>query len=176
MKFAIRVSLLFTLRDDMSTLVAFAMLVLTSVLQISANNPPPAQNADNPQLTRLAIEAGHAHARKDLPALEQLTADDYSQIDMRGGLLNRSQWLEYVKNRKSELAVETDDVRISNYGETSVVTGHWTYTLKSPGGDKITYSRWNSVWTRDSGGWKRHNFQNTYINPNADRCLLDQKP
>jgi hypothetical protein len=49
-------------------------------------------------------------------------------------------------------------------------------TLKSPGGDKITYSRWNSVWTRDSGGWKRHNFQNTYINPNADRCLLDQKP
>jgi hypothetical protein len=64
--------------------------------------------------------------RKDLPALEQLTADDYSQIDVRGGLLNRSQWLEYVKNRKSELAVETDDVRISNYGETSVVTGHWT--------------------------------------------------
>jgi ketosteroid isomerase-like protein len=125
------------------------------------------------ELTRLAVQAGHAYASRDLPTLERLTADDYIQTDVRGGVLNRSQWLEFVKNRKTELTVESDDVQVSFYGSAAVVRGHWTYTSKGGGKDVTSYSQWTSVWTRYPDGWKRHVFQNTYVNANADRCATE---
>jgi ketosteroid isomerase-like protein len=148
-------------------------LIETSANSLGASSAKPDLRADTMELTRLATEAGHAYARRDLPALERLTADDYTQTDVRGGVLNRSQWLDFVKNRKSELTIETDDVHVSYYGAAAVVTGHWAYTMKGAEKDAITYSRWTSVWNRYLDGWKRHAFQNTYVNANADRCALE---
>jgi ketosteroid isomerase-like protein len=122
------------------------------------------------ELTRLATEAGHAYAARDVAALERMTADDYVQTDVRGGVLSRPQWLEFVKNRKSELTVESDDVSVRYYGDVAVVTGRWTYTLKDKEKNTTSDSRWTSVWTRYPEGWKRHVFQNTYVNANADKC------
>ena len=130
-------------------------------------------SADAAELTRLAGEAGRAYARRDLSALEGLTADDYVQTDVRGGVLNRAQWLDFVKNRKTDLSVETDSVQISFYGGAAVVRGRWTYTLRADGKEVTSYSQWTSVWTRNPDGWKRHVFQNTYINSNADRCAIE---
>jgi|SRR5450432_301535 len=128
------------------------------------------------QLTDLAAEAGHAYASRDMAALERLTAEDYVQTDVRGGVLTRSQWLEFVKNRKSNLTVETDNVQISFYGTTAVVRGHWTYTSKdAEGKDIVKSSQWTSVWTLTPDGWKRHAFQNTYVNLNADHCPQPRK-
>lgn len=130
------------------------------------------RSADTAELTRLAIEAGHAYARRDVAALQRLTAEDYVQTDVRGVILSRTQWLEFVKNRKSDLTVETDDIQVRYYGDVAVVTGHWTYTLKESSRDGVSYSRWTSVWTRDTGGWKRSAFQNTYVNADADRQMI----
>ena len=129
------------------------------------------RSMDTAELIRLATESGHAYARRDLATLEQLTAEDYVQTDVRGGVSNRAQWLEFVRNRKSELTVESDAIKVRFYGEVAVITGRWTYTLKGTGPDTVSYSRWTSVWTRETNGWKRHVFQNTYINANADRQL-----
>ena len=131
----------------------------------------PSRRAATEELTMLARDAGHAYASRDLTALERLTADDYVQTDVRGGVLNRAQWLEFVRNRKSDLTVETDNVQVSFYGETAVVRGHWTYARQE--GDKqiVTDSQWTSVWTHSTEGWKRHVFQNTYVNANADHCF-----
>jgi len=126
---------------------------------------------DTEELTNLATDAGTAYAARDLDRLKRLTADDYVQTDVRGGVLNKEQWLAFVRDRHSELMVETDDVRIQFYGETAIVSGHWKYTRKEDGG--ISDSRWTSVWTRSSEGWKRHAFQNTYVNANADRCSTE---
>jgi ketosteroid isomerase-like protein len=139
----------------------------------TATNPgsnPNHHASDISELTNLARDTGNAYARRDLPMLEQLTADDYVQTDVRGGILNRTQWLEFVKNRKSDLTVETDNVQISFYGNTAVVRGRWIYRSKVDVGEALSNSRWTSVWTRYDDGWKRHVFQNTYINAEADEC------
>ena len=60
-------------------LIAFTVMTLISAPQLVGSNPAETQNSDNAELTRLAIEAGHAYARRDLPALERLIADDYAQ-------------------------------------------------------------------------------------------------
>lgn len=89
---------------------------------------------DTAALVKLAGDAGNAYAARNLATLKKITADDYVQIDVRGRSLNRTQWLDFVENRKSELTVESDDIRVRYYGQAAVVTGHWTYTKKD--GDK----------------------------------------
>ena len=152
---------------------ACAFVVLAAGPEFAGSTSANDRNADTEELVRLAAEAGHAYARRDLEGLERITAEDYVQIDVRGGVLDRVRWLEFVKNRKSQLAVETDDVQISYYGDVAVVRGHWTCTVTLNGKDTRTDSRWTSVWTRYPDGWKRHAFQNTYVNPNADRCAIE---
>lgn len=153
-------------------MVKVFFLAIVTVSLLIPFNVPAEQANDTTELTRLAAEAGRAYASRDLKALEQLTAEDYLQTDVRGGVLDRRQWLEFVKNRRSELTVESDDVRVRLYGDAAVVTGYWTYTNKTDRKNNITHSRWTSFWTRSSDGWKRHAFQNTYVNPNADHCAM----
>jgi len=156
--------------NKLSWLSIFLILVITP--KMGAGLFGADQNAETAELTRLATEAGHAYAARDLAALEKMTADDYTQTDVRGGVLNRAQWLEFVKNRRSDITVDSDDVQVRYYGPVAVVTGHWTYTKKGDGNDIVRYSRWTSVWTKTADGWKRHSFQNTYVNANADLCQV----
>ena len=135
----------------------------TPVLPRPQTKPTPLHSLSLPA-------CGNAYAARDLATLKQITADDYVQIDVRGRSLNRTQWLDFVENRKAELTVESDDIRVRYYGQAAVVTGHWTYTKKDGDKEVVTYSRWTSVWTRYPDGWKRHAFQNTYINAQADQC------
>ena len=78
----------------------------------------------------LACEAGHAYAKRDIATLDGVTAADYVQTDTRAGVLNRAQWLDFVRNRKSDLTVECDSVEVRFYREAAVVTGGWTYTTR----------------------------------------------
>jgi ketosteroid isomerase-like protein len=160
--------LTYMIRLLLTLIVASALLATSYVGGELARD----RSADTAELTRLAIEAGRAYARRDVEALERLTADDYVQTDVRGGVLSRSQWLEFVKNRKSDLTVETDDIQVRYYSDVAVITGRWKYTLKGSSGESVSYSRWTSVWTRNTGDWKRSVFQNTYVNTDADRQMI----
>jgi ketosteroid isomerase-like protein len=147
-----------------------ASLLLIAPRSVVGDAAAP-DSADTAELTRLAGLAGSAYAARDLDMLDRITADDYVQIDVRGGMLKRAEWLEFVKNRKSELTVITDDVKVRFYGQAAVVTGHWIYTKKENATNVVTESRWTSVWARSPLEWKRHAFQNTYVNADADRCM-----
>jgi len=150
------------------------VLEAVSTIQGTTDADDPSNTTQIAELTKLADESGRAYAARDLERLNQITADDYTQTDVRGGVLNKEQWLAFVKNRRSDLNVDTTDVRVRFYGDTAIVSGHWTYTRKEDG--KITHSQWTSVWSRSADGWKRHAFQNTYVNANADRCATESAP
>ena len=152
--------------------VLVAVFLTPFALRPTASSQAESQRADVTDLTRLACEAGQAYARRDMASLERLTAEDYVQTDVRGAQLDRSAWLVFVKDRKSELTIECDDVQVRVYGDGAVVTGRWKYSLSRDGGRLPTVTRWTSFWSRYPDGWKRHAFQNTYVNPDADRCAL----
>lgn len=133
-------------------------------------------SADTIALTRLACEAGRAYAGRDLKTLDAMTAEDYVQTDVRGRVSTRSEWRDFVQNRKSELSIRCDAIEVRYYSEIAVVTGAWTYTRKTPRDDVVAHSRWTSVWTKTAAGWKRHVFQNTYIDPDADQCGTQLPP
>ncbi|MEP6885889.1 MAG: nuclear transport factor 2 family protein [Gammaproteobacteria bacterium] len=133
-------------------------------------------SADTIKLTQLACEAGRAYARRDLDTLEAMTAEDFVQTDARGRVRTHPQWRDYVSNRKTEFSIQCDAIEVRFYAEVAVVTGAWTYTRKTTATDAVTHTRWTSVWTKSDTGWKRHLFQSTYINPNADACATQAPP
>lgn len=153
-----------------------AALLALACSGAAAGAAEPQAAADVAHLTRAACEAGTAYAARDLDTLDRLTADDYRQTDVRGGVLTRAQWREFVRNRKSVLTIECDDIEVRLYGPAAVVTGGWTYTSHKPEGDVVVRSRWTSMWTKERDDWKRHAFQNTYVNPRADQCAAEQAP
>src|SRR5512146_474443 len=103
--------------------------------QLSGTDVQPQRAPDVATLKELACTAGHAYAARDLAKLDELTADDYVQTDVRGGVLKRAEWRDFVRNRKSELRVDCDSVEVRFYGDAAVVTGNWTYTKVGLGQD-----------------------------------------
>jgi len=103
------------------------LLSLTSVATAQTTKSDSSSSSDDTAvLEELACTAGRAYAERDLPTLEHLSADDYVQTDVRGGVLHRAEWLDFVRNRMSELQVDCDSVEVRVYGESAVVMGGWT--------------------------------------------------
>ena len=69
--------------------LSFAVVVAMLCSDYSIAAATTDRSADTAEHTRLAIESGRAYARRDLATLEQFTAQDYVQTDVRGGILNR---------------------------------------------------------------------------------------
>lgn len=152
------------------------LLLLTSLLLAApacrtVGSAGVLKSDEDARLGALACEAGRAYAAKDFASLDSLTAPDYVQTDVRGGVLDAAAWRAFVRGRPSVIGVACDSVTVRHYAGAAIVLGRWTYTRQDSGRTVIAQiSRWTSVWTREPNGWKRHVFQNTYVNSNADRC------
>jgi ketosteroid isomerase-like protein len=157
--------------DRIVAAVACTFLVASAV--ISSVRAESTVSADTDAVSRAACAAGRAYASRDLATLDWLTARDYVQTDVRGTVLNRAEWMDFVRNRQSTLSIKCEDVAVRFYGPVAVATGAWTYTNHRATDNVVTQSRWTSVWTKENGDWKRHVFQNTYVNPDADQCAME---
>jgi mannose-6-phosphate isomerase-like protein (cupin superfamily)/ketosteroid isomerase-like protein len=134
--------------------------------------------ADIARLKESSCEMGRAYARQDLATLEELNAEDYAQTDTRGVVVTRAEYPQYVRQRTSNLiqngvsslSIDCDSIEVRLYGDAAVVTGGWTYTTKKDERNVVRRSRWTSMWTRYPKGWKRHAFQNTWVDPDANQA------
>jgi ketosteroid isomerase-like protein len=152
--------------------------VTVSLLLASIAAVADSSAGDIATLTALGCEMGRAYARQDLATLDRLNAEDYTQTDTRGVVVAHAEYPEYVrqrtantfKNGVSTLKIDCDDIEVRLYGDAAVVTGGWIYTVEKPDGSLVRRSRWTSMWTRYPAGWKRHAFQNTWVNPDANQA------
>jgi ketosteroid isomerase-like protein len=159
----------------LQTMAAMTASLLLASVTVGAR--PGTSTGDTATLTALGCEMGRAYARQDLAALDELNADDYTQTDTRGVVVTRAGYLDYVrertagtfKNGVSTLTIDCGGIEVRLYGDAAVVTGGWTYTEQKPDGKLVRRSRWTSMWTRYPAGWKRHAFQNTWVNADANR-------
>lgn len=105
-----------------------------------------------------------AGINKDVAFFDSATADDYTQIDFDGNVLNKAQTLERIKSSYAQLqsnVVEDMDVRI--YSNVAILTG-----LGNPKGtmkgeefrDRVRYTR---VYVKREGNWKVVLFQQTRV-------------
>jgi ketosteroid isomerase-like protein len=167
---------------DMRRLLHFAVAFVSVFLTpVALGTESTASKADIVQLTSLGCEMGRAYARQDLAVLDKLNAEDYVQTDTRGMVVARADYLEYVRQRTAEyvkngastLSIDCDNIEVRLYGDAAVVTGGWTYIMQRSEGNVLKHSRWTTMWTRYPTGWKRHVFQNTWVNTDANQPTPD---
>lgn len=158
--------------------VVTGSLLLASAAVVAG---PDAATGDTATLTALGCEMGRAYARQDLDTLDKFNADDYTQTDTRGVVVTHAEYPEYVrqrtantfKNGVSTLNIDCDSIEVRLYGDAAVVTGGWTYTVQKSDGNLVRRSRWTSMRTRYAASWKRHAFQNTWVNPDANQPVAN---
>jgi hypothetical protein len=164
------------MNEYLQTGIVLWFIIIAPTISFSQKMQVPANYEDSIELVRLSCESGIAYANRDTVSLKEMTADDYVQTDVRGRFMKKTQWLQFVKNRPTDIKIKCDSIEVRFYNGVAVVTGKWTYNYyaKYYNEEKFvniatSVSRWTSVWTKYSKGWKRHIFQNTYLEDSLGR-------
>jgi ketosteroid isomerase-like protein len=110
------------------------------------------------KLEQQRIDAG---LRKDVAALEAMTADDYLQIDMAGNVRDKATQMKRIASPEVKLDSNTlDDLVVRVYAETAVVTGRAT-AVGTIHGEPYPRIRYTRVYVKQDGQWKVILFQQT---------------
>jgi ketosteroid isomerase-like protein len=107
-----------------------------------------------------------AFKTRDVKTLDKYTADDYLEIDPRGGIHNKKQFLEHLTKGTAKFEdLKETDVTVRLFGDTGVITG--LLHLKGMVGDKDISGdyRWTRVYNKKGGEWLCVTEQHTYVVP-----------
>jgi ketosteroid isomerase-like protein len=110
-----------------------------------------------------------AFVEADVSTLDALLSEDYVHTNSTGSVLNKRQWLEYIKTRRADLeagrlvieSYENTDLRIRVHAESAIVTGSNVAKGKREGKPFVTELRFTHLWIRQSGQWKRAAFHDS---------------
>ncbi len=120
---------------------------------------------------------GRAFVEADVPTLDALLADTYVHVNgSSGNVLNRNEWLTWVKTRQAELEAETlvvgdyriEELEVVLFGEAAVVTGVAISSGIRNGDLFETRLRISNVWIFGGGAWRRAAFHDSPIPEQPD--------
>jgi len=108
------------------------------------------------KLIQIEREIGAANFACDYKYFAQVEATEFIFTDAGGGVTTRAQDLAGEKDcRKSEGTYELDDVKVTLYGTTAVVTARATTTTKNAAGAAVVRrNRFTDVFVWREGRWQ----------------------
>lgn len=148
------------------TLVAIATTAIlsscTSTGEKTSLTPAPSSvaAADSGANAEQEVRAAHqeydrAWLQQDVAAFDRLLADDATQIDPEGKVLSKAEILANAKSGDLKLEVgQSDDVKIRVYGNTAVVSAHWTEKSTDKGKPFAGTMRNVAVYVKKNGRWQ----------------------
>lgn len=147
------------------------MLSLLLVLATAVSEPDSAQRA----ALHVALQAfSLAFRRGDAETLDTLLTADYVHINGGSGtVLDRTQWLDYVRSRRADLQsgklrvdrYETSAVSIRWYPAAAVVSSQVTSEGTQNGVSFATRLQVTQIWIRVGERWRRAAFHDSPIPP-----------
>jgi len=116
---------------------------------------PIVRNNVQEKLLKLEKEFTQAILKNDAEAIGQFLADDWIIIDADGGLIDKSRFQDVIRSGGlTHELMESDDVRVRVYGDSSVVTGLTTTKGRFMGQDFSTRERATDVFVKRDGRWQ----------------------
>jgi ketosteroid isomerase-like protein len=132
--------------------------------QAIANNKAAGNTNVQDELKRLENDRAQAVLKGDTAALDQMTADDYTVINISGQLLTKAQVFEAIKSGDLKYdQLENNDIQVRVYGDTAVLTGRTTQKGQFKGKDISGQTRFTRVYLKQHGKWQAVAFQATRI-------------
>jgi tetratricopeptide (TPR) repeat protein len=116
---------------------------------------------------------GRAYQAADVVALQALLTKDYVHVNGNSGsVLNRDEWLSWVKSRREELdsgdliigAYEIENLSVEFYGDAAMVRSTVVSTgQRKKGKPFASRIRVTNVWVESDGAWRRAAFYDASV-------------
>lgn len=96
-----------------------------------------------------------AHRELDIDAIDKILAEDYMQIRSDGTVIGKEDLLEsYRSGKRSWDHADSDQYRLSVYGDAAVLVGRWRGRGMNDG-EAFDYSaRFMAIYVRRDGDWR----------------------
>ncbi|HEY0625655.1 MAG TPA: nuclear transport factor 2 family protein [Allosphingosinicella sp.] len=127
-----------------------------------------AQGVEQDKKDLLALERqwNTAVVERDVQALDRILADDFMLIWIDGSVTRKPQMLTGAKARRVEIdPFETEDVEVRVYGDTAVVTGRFSQTVRLGEQSETNRFAYTDVYRRTADGWRAVSAHATRIAP-----------
>lgn len=107
------------------------------------------------EILELESEFGKAMIQNDADAIGRLLSDDWIIIDPDGSVIDKSRFLAVIKsNALKHEAMDSEDIRVRNYGDSATVTAVTHSRTKYLGKEFTTHERATDFFVRKNGRWQ----------------------
>jgi hypothetical protein len=113
-----------------------------------------ASDSDDVTLGRAQVEAcfaryGKAHVETDVPALEELLADDYQHFHASGRIDGKQSLIaRLVSGEIKHIAKENTFVKVKVYGRVAILSGRGRNTVMVDNQTRVIENLFTTVWIR----------------------------
>jgi hypothetical protein len=136
------------------TLGAVTLLVSSASAQTSKPKEIPRDQAALMQLER---DIGQANIKRDKTFFERVEADEFIFTDSSGGTTTKAEDVASLDKPPGEfrlVSYEVDEMKVSVFGKTAVVTGRATSTYRGGGRESVIRTRFTDTFVKRDGRWQ----------------------
>lgn len=144
----------------MSYFCIVLLFLIAAATIVSAQSSPekasPISRAEA-ALMQLERDIGQANIRRDKAFFERVEADEFIFTDSGGGITTKSEDVASLDKPEGEFKLVTydaDDMKVSVYGNTAVVTGRVTTVSRGKDREVTNRSRFTDVFVKRGRHWQ----------------------
>ena len=115
------------------------------------------QNKIEAELMQIERDIGQANIRRDKAFFERMEADEFIFTDSGGGITTKTEDVASLDKPAGEfklVSYEVDEMKVSIYGKTAVVTGRATTISRGKDRGITGKSRFTDVFVKRAGRWQ----------------------
>jgi len=138
-------------------IVAIAILVCSALVYGQTAGGGSKVSRAEAELMQIERDIGDANVRRDKAFFERIEADEFIFTDSGGGLTTKAEDVGSFDKPAGDTKLVSyipDEMKVSIYGNTALVTGRVTSTYKSPKGEAVIRSRFTDVFVKIKGRWR----------------------
>lgn len=121
---------------------------------MNASAPPAPAGQLEQEVRRFEYDWGVAYLRRDMMALEQILADEYTFIDPLGEISDKRENLAHIRTGACVIEnTESSDIRVRVYDHTAVVTARSTFKARYKGFGFRGECQYTDILVKRDGRW-----------------------
>ena len=136
----------------------FILLILsTAIVAQESTKSDKKQSKIEAELIQLERDIGQANIKRDKAFFERVEAEEFIFTDSGGGTTTKAEDVASLDKPTGEfklVSYDVDEMKVSVYGNTAVVTGGTTTVLRSKDREITNKSRFTDVFVRRGGRWQ----------------------
>lgn len=142
----------------MKSAIVIVLLVVTSICAFAQDTKVERDENIKRLLTEIERDIGRANIDRDYKFFDRIEAEEFIFTGENGSLMTKKEDLAGLKEPASPdyklEAYDVDDVKVTLYDKTAVITGRVTTKAKFKGADVTKQTRFTDVFVYRDGRWQ----------------------